>query len=248
MIYKKSADEIAIMREGGRILAETMVALEGALEAGVTTQDLDELAGELITKAGAKASAKGYRGFPGSICTSPNNVIVHGIPDHTALKDGDIVSLDVALNYKGFHVDNARTYGVGEIDPAARKLLEVTEAALEAAIEQCEPGKRLGDVGYAVEAMAEGAGFSVVREYVGHGVGRAFHEDPQVPNYGPRGRREVLAPGMTLAIEPMVNMGAAQTKLLDDGWTVITADGSLSAHFEHTVAITPDGHEVLSRA
>lgn len=246
MIYKKSPDEIAIMRKGGAILAETMLALEEAVTAGVTTQDLDDLADELITKAGATPSAKGYRGFPGAICTSPNNVIVHGIPDQTVLKDGDIVTLDVALNYQGFHVDNARTYPVGTVDPAAKKLLEVTEASLYAAIEQCSPGRRLGDVGYAVEKLAEGAGFSVVREYVGHGVGRAFHEDPQIPNYGPPGRREVLAPGMTLAIEPMVNMGAAQTKLLEDGWTVITADGSLSAHFEHTVAITPDGHEVLT--
>ena len=246
MIYKKSPEEIAIMRRGGQILAETMVALEQALTPGMTTQDIDELANELITTAGAKPSAKGYRGFPGAICTSPNNVIVHGIPDQTVIKEGDIVSLDVALNYEGFHVDNARTYGIGEIDPAAAKLLEVTEAALAAAIEQCEPGKRLGDVGHAVETTAEAAGFSVVREYVGHGIGRAFHEDPQIPNYGPPGRREVLAPGMTLAIEPMVNMGAAQTKVLDDGWTVITADGALSAHFEHTVAITAQGHEVLT--
>ena len=247
MIYKKSPEEIAVMREGGRILAETMLRLEEALRAGVSTQDLDQLADELITKAGATPSAKGYRGFPGAICTSPNNVIVHGIPDQTVLKDGDIVSLDVALNYKGFHVDNARTYPVGEVDPATRKLLEVTEASLEAAIAQCAPGRRLGDVGHAVEKLVEDGGFSVVREYVGHGVGRAFHEDPQIPNYGPPGRREVLAPGMTLAIEPMVNMGAAQTKLLDDGWTVITADGSLSAHLEHTVEITYDCHEVLTR-
>ena len=247
MIYKKSPEEIAIMRRGGKILAETMVALEQALTPGMTTQDIDDLANELITKAGAKPSAKGYRGFPGAICTSPNNVIVHGIPDQTVIKNGDIVSLDVALSFEGFHVDNARTYGIGEIDPAAAKLLEVTAAALEAAIQQCEPGKRLGDVGHAVETTAEAAGFSVVREYVGHGIGRAFHEDPQIPNYGPPGRREVLAPGMTLAIEPMVNMGAAQTKVLDDGWTVITADGALSAHFEHTVAITIEGYEVLTR-
>ena len=247
MIYKKSPDEIAVMRRGGQILAETMLKLEAALEPGMTTRDIDDLANDLITGAGAIPSAKGYRGFPGAICTSPNNVIVHGIPDETVIKDGDIISLDVALQYEGFHVDNARTYPVGEVDPAARRLLEATEAALTAAIEQCLPGTRLGDVGHAVESVAEGAGFSVVREYVGHGVGRAFHEDPQIPNYGPPGRREVLAPGMTLAIEPMVNMGAAQTKLLDDGWTVITADGSLSAHFEHTVAITPDGHEVLTR-
>ena len=247
MIYKKSPEEIAIMRRGGEILAATMRHLEENLRAGLTTQEIDEIANEFITEHGAKPSAKGYRGFPGAICTSPNNVIVHGIPDATGVKDGDIISLDVALQFEGFHVDNAKTYAVGDVDPAKRKLLEVTEAALEAAIEQCRPGARLGDVGHAVEQVATAAGFSVVREYVGHGLGRAFHEDPQVPNYGPPGRREVLAPGMTLAIEPMVNMGAAQTKLLDDGWTVITADGSVSAHFEHTVAITQDGHEVLTR-
>ena len=247
MIYKKSPDEIAVMRKGGKLLAGVMERLEEAVHPGVTTMELDHLAEQLITDAGAKSSAKGYRGFPGSICTSPNNVIVHGIPDPTELKEGDLISLDVALFYEGFHLDNARTYGVGEIDPAKEKLLSVTEAALEAAIEQCHPGRRLGDVGYAVEQMAEGGGYSVVREYVGHGVGRSFHEDPQIPNYGPPGRREPLAPGMTLAIEPMVNMGGAATKLLGDGWTVITADGSLSAHFEHTVAITQDGHEVLTR-
>jgi methionyl aminopeptidase len=247
VIYKKSPEEIAIMRRGGQILAATMEHLEQELRPGLTTKEIDEIAEAFITRHGAIPSAKGYRGFTGAICTSPNNVIVHGIPDATVVKDGDIISLDVALQFEGFHVDNAKTYGVGDIDPAKARLLEVTEAALEAAIEQCRPGNRLGDVGFAVEQVATAAGFSVVREYVGHGVGRAFHEDPQVPNYGPQGRREVLAPGMTLAIEPMVNMGAAQTKLLDDGWTVITADGSLSAHFEHTVAITPDGHEVLTR-
>ena len=247
MIYKKSSEEIAIMRRGGLILADTMAHLEEALTPGVSTEELDKIAEDFIMAAGAKPSAKGYRGFPGAICISPNNVIVHGIPDSTVLKNGDIVSLDVALQYEGFHVDNAKTYAVGEIDPEKRRLLDVTEAALEAAIEQCEPGKRLGDVGAAVEQVSTKAGYSVVREYVGHGVGRAFHEDPQIPNYGPPGRREVLTPGMTLAIEPMVNMGAAQTKLLDDNWTVITADGSLSAHFEHTVAITPDGHLVLTR-
>jgi methionyl aminopeptidase len=248
MIYKKSPEEIAVMRRAGKILAGVMEQLEDAIKPGVTTRDLDRLAEQLITSAGAKSSSKGYRGFPGAICTSPNNVIVHGIPDETELKEGDLISLDVALFYEGFHLDNAKTYGVGEIDPAKEKLLSVTETALEAAIEQCAPGHRLGDVGYAVEKTATDAGFSVVREYVGHGVGRSFHEDPQIPNYGPPGRREPLAAGMTLAIEPMVNMGGPQTKLLSDGWTVITADGSLSAHFEHTVAITSDGHEVLTRA
>jgi methionyl aminopeptidase len=247
LIYKKSPEEIAIMRRGGEILAGVMERLESSLRPGVTTGDLDQVAEEAITEAGARPSALGYKGFPRSICVSPNNVIVHGIPDETSLKDGDIVSLDVALVYEGMHVDNARTYPVGEVDRDVRRLLDVTQAALEAAIAQCEPGKRIGDVGYAVEQTVGSAGFSVVREYVGHGVGRAFHEPPNVPNYGPPGRREVLAPGMTLAIEPMVNAGGPGTKLLDDGWTVITADGSLSAHFEHTVAITPDGHEVLTR-
>jgi methionyl aminopeptidase len=248
LIYKKSAEEIAIMRRGGAILAEVMEKLESSIRPGVTTGELDRVADEAITGAGARPSALGYRGFPRSICVSPNNVIVHGIPDETSLKEGDIVSLDVALVYEGMHVDNARTYPVGEVDPGVQRLLDVTEAALEAAIVECEPGKRIGDVGYAIEQIVEPAGFSVVREYVGHGVGRAFHEAPNVPNYGPPGRRELLAPGMTLAIEPMVNAGGARTKLLDDGWTVITADGSLSAHFEHTVAITSDGHEVLTRS
>jgi methionyl aminopeptidase len=247
VIYKKSPDEIAVMRKGGAILADVMERLESELKPGLTTGEIDRIAEEAIVSAGAVPSAKGYRGFPGAICISPNNVIVHGIPDGTIVKEGDIVSLDVALLYEGFHVDNARTYAVGEVAPEARKLLEVTEAALEAAIEQCKPGNRLGDVGYAVEEIAEGAGFAVVREYVGHGVGRSFHEAPNVPNYGPPGRREQLTPGMTLAIEPMVNQGGHETDLLDDGWTVVTADGSLSAHFEHTVAITPDGHEVLTR-
>jgi methionyl aminopeptidase len=248
LIYKKSPEEIAIMRRGGAILAGVMETLESSLRPGVTTEELDRVADDAIRKAGAAPSALGYKGFPRSICVSPNNVIVHGIPDETSLKDGDIVSLDVALVYEGMHVDNARTYPVGDVDPDIQRLLDVTEAALEAAIAQCEPGKRIGDVGYAVEQKVEPAGFSVVREYVGHGVGRAFHEAPNVPNYGPPGRRELLASGMTLAIEPMVNAGGPGTKLLEDGWTVITADGSLSAHFEHTVAITPEGHEVLTRS
>ena len=248
MIYKKSSEEIGIMRRGGAILADVMERLEASIKPGLTTQEIDEIADAAITSAGAKPSAKGYRGFPGAICTSPNDVIVHGIPSpKVRLEEGDIISLDVALFFEGFHVDNAKTYPVGSIDSDTAKLLRVTEESLEAAISQCSPGLRLGDVGYAVEQVAEGAGFSVVREYVGHGVGRQFHEDPQVPNYGPPGHREVLTPGMTLAIEPMVNAGGAQTKLLDDGWTVKTLDGSLAAHFEHTVAITPEGHEVLTR-
>ena len=247
MIYKKSAEELAIMRRGAAILTDTIDRLEEALRPGVTTGELDALAEAAITAAGATASAKGYRGFPGSICTSPNEVVVHGIPGPVVLHEGDVVSLDVAVRYQGFHVDSAVTLPVGEVDAMTSELLKVTQEALEAAIAQCRPGNRLGDVGHAVEQTATAAGFSVVREYVGHGVGRSFHEDPHIPNYGPPGRREVLGAGMTLAIEPMINAGTAATRTLEDGWTVVTADGSLSAHFEHTVAITLDGCEVLTR-
>jgi methionyl aminopeptidase len=247
MIYKKSPQELDIMRRGGRILVDTLDALEEALRPGITTAELDRVAEEKIAAAGAEASFKGYRGFPASICASPNQVIVHGIPGPTVLHDGDIISLDVGVLWQGFHVDSAWTFPVGEISAEARDLLKVTEASLDAAIDQCLPGKRLGDVGHAVEQVAEAAGFYIVREYVGHGVGRSLHEDPQIPNYGPPGRRQALAPGMTLAIEPMVNLGGERTKVLGDGWTVETLDGSLSAHFEHTIAITEEGHEVLTK-
>jgi methionyl aminopeptidase len=247
VILKKSPEDIAIMREAGVILTDTLSRLEEALAPGITTAQLDRIAEESITEADAIPSFKGYRGFPASICTSPNDVIVHGIPGPGRLDEGDIISIDVGVFYKGFHADSAWTFPVGSISPEAAELLEVTEAALRAAINECRPGARIGDVGHAVEQVAEAGGFSVVREYVGHGVGRALHEDPQVPNYGPPGRREILSPGMTLAIEPMVNAGGPETKVLDDEWTVVTLDGSLSAHFEHTVAITPEGHEVLTK-
>ncbi len=247
MIIKKSPDEIAIMRRAGAIVAETHARLQAAIKPGITTIELDTIAEEVITSAGATPSFKGYRGFPGSICASPNAVIVHGIPDETAVKEGDIITLDVGAFFEGFHGDSAWTYPVGEIDTEARNLLDVTERCLYAALEECRPGARLGDVGYAVQKLAEDAGLGVVREYAGHGVGRSLHEDPQVSNYGPRGRREVLTTGMTIAIEPMINAGGAGTRVLDDGWTVVTADGSLSAHFEHTIAITSDGHEVLTK-
>lgn len=246
MIYKKSPEEIEIMRRGGAIHAETMTRLEEALRPGITTGELDKLARETMEARGATPSFLGYRGFTGAICASANDVIVHGIPGDLVLNTGDIISIDVGVYYEGFHVDSAWTFPVGSVAPEAAELLKVTEASLDAAVAQCGPGNRLGDVGHAVEQTAEAAGFSIVREYVGHGVGRALHEDPQIPNYGPPGRREILAPGMTLAIEPMVNAGGAATKALSDGWTVVTADGSLSAHFEHTVAITPEGHEVIT--
>jgi methionyl aminopeptidase len=247
LIYKKSSQEIGIMREGGRILARALDELESVLRPGVSTKELDDVAEKVIVGAGATASFKGYRGFPASICTSPNDVIVHGIPDDTRLEEGDTISLDVGVYWRGFHVDSAWTFPVGDVDPNTARLLDVTEASLDAAIEQCKRGLRLGDVGHAVEKTAEEAGFSIVREYVGHGVGRSLHEEPQIPNYGPPGRRQLLAEGMTLAIEPMVNAGGPGTKLLGDGWTVVTEDGSTSAHFEHTVAVTTDGNEVITR-
>ena len=246
MIYKKSPEEIETMRAAGVILTETLDRLEEALSPGVTTAELDRIAEEIITSAGATPSFKGYRGFPASICTSPNEVIVHGIPGPRRLEDGDIISIDVGVFHGGFHADSAWTFPVGSVPAEITDLLKVTEESLNAAIEQCRPGNRMGDVGHAVSEVAEAAGYSVVREYVGHGVGRSLHEDPQVPNYGPPGRREVLSAGMTLAIEPMVNLGGPTTKLLADGWTVVTADGRPSAHFEHTVAITPDGCQILT--
>jgi methionyl aminopeptidase len=247
VIYKKSPEELATMREAGVLLRATLEQLETALRPGVTTAELDRIADAAITAAGAVPSFQGYRGFPASICTSPNDVIVHGIPGPHVLEEGDIISIDVGVLYKGFHADSAWTFPVGSVDEEVSQLLKITQESLEAAIAQCVPGRRIGDVGYAVEQTAEAAGFSVVREYVGHGVGRALHEEPQVPNYGPPGRREVLSPGMTIAIEPMVNAGGPETRVLDDGWTVVTADGSRSAHFEHTVAVTENGHEVLTR-
>ena len=247
MIYKKSLDEIKIMRRAGKVVADTLEALREALSPGISTAELDQVAEKVIRDAGASPSFKGYRGFPASICASPNHVIVHGIPSAMRLEEGDIISLDVGAFLDGYHADSAWTFPVGEVDPRAAELLKVTEASLDAALEQCKPGARLGDIGYAVQQVAEPAGFSIVREYAGHGVGRALHEEPSIPNYGPPGRREVLAPGMTFAIEPMVNMGGSGTKTLADGWAVVTSDGSLSAHFEHTVAITEDGHEVLTK-
>ncbi|MFN2388916.1 MAG: type I methionyl aminopeptidase [Actinomycetota bacterium] len=247
MIYKKSPEEIATMRRGGAILGAALDRLEALIAPGVTTAELDRVFEEHVTAEGGTPSFKGYRGFPASICASPNEVIVHGIPNGRNLNEGDIVSIDVGVFYEGFHTDTAWTFAVGAIAPAAAHLLEVTEASLEAAIDHCRPGIRLGTVGHAVEEVASAAGFSIVREYAGHGVGRSLHEEPWIPNYGPAGRREVLSPGMTFAIEPMVNLGGPETRVLDDDWTVVTADGSLSAHFEHTVVVTDDGPEILTR-
>jgi methionyl aminopeptidase len=246
VIYRKSPEEIATMRRGGKILAGALEELGGSVKPGVTTAELDRRFEEIVSAAGAEASFKGYRGFPGSICASPNDVIVHGIPGPATLEDGDVISIDLGVFFEGFHTDSAWTFPVGEVEPDVARLLEVTERALMAAIDQCTVGNRVGDVGYAVEQVVEPAGFSLVQEFAGHGVGRSLHEEPWVPNYGPPGRREKLATGMTIAVEPMVNVGGPATKTLEDGWTVVTRDGSVSAHFEHTVAITEGGPEVLT--
>jgi methionyl aminopeptidase len=247
MIQKKTPEQIAKMLAAGQALAEVIQELAGAVAAGVSLLELDAMAERLIRDRGAVPSFLGYRGFPGSICASPNKVIVHGIPDGTRLHEGDILSVDVGLILDGWHADSAHTYPVGEISAKARKLLEVTKESLDAGIAACQPGHRLTDISHAVQRVVERGGFSVVREFVGHGIGRELHEDPQIPNFGPPGRGPAIEPGMVFAIEPMVNVGGWRTRTLDDGWTVVTADGSLSAHFEHTVAVTPEGPLVLTR-
>ena len=247
MIILKSPQEIGKMRKAGRITAEVRDRVAAAVRPGITTKELDAIAEEAIRSAGATPSFKGYKGFPASICTSVNDEIVHGIPGKRVLQEGDLISLDVGAIWEGYHGDSAVTMFVAE-PPSneAEKLVRVTEESLEAGISQIRAGGRLSDIGHAVQQVAEGAGFSVVREYVGHGVGQAMHEDPQIPNYGPPGRGIELRPGLVIAVEPMVNVGGWETRALEDGWTVVTADGSLSAHFEHTIAVTEDGPEVLT--
>ena len=246
MIMKKRADELEKMRRAGRVVGETLEILQKAVRPGVTTAELDEIAEREIRARGAIPSFKGYRGFPATICTSLNSEIVHGIPGKRVLKEGDLMKLDCGAIVEGYHGDAAVTIAVGEVSPEALKLIEATERALQAGIAEARPGNRIHDIGAAVQTVAEGAGFSVVREYVGHGIGRALHEDPPVPNYGKPGTGLALEAGLVIAIEPMVNVGSYGTRLLPDGWTVVTADGALSAHFEHTIAITDDGPEVLT--
>lgn len=248
MIVIKSQNEIAIMRQAGQIVAEAHAALREKIKPGVSTAELDALAYAIITKRGAKPSFKGYRGFPASICTSINQEVVHGIPNKKRiLQDGDIIAVDVGATLKGFVGDAAFTAAVGTVSEAARRLIETTEGALTAGIDQARRGKYLDDISGAVQDYAEARGFSVVREYVGHGVGRAMHEDPQIPNYRQGKRGPQLKPGMTLAIEPMLNEGGWATRTLRDKWTVVTQDGKLSAHFEHTVAVTEGEPEILTR-
>ena len=243
----KSDRELQAMRRAGSIVAETIAVLKKAAKPGTTTAHLDQIAFREIRKRGGEPTFKGYRGFPASICASVNEEIVHGIPGNRILKEGDLLKMDVGATIDGFIGDSAVTIGIGNISEEAQELIEVTEQCLQEGIAAAVPGARTGDIGHAVEQYALSRGFSVVQEYVGHGVGRFLHEDPQVPNYGPPGRGARLREGMTIAIEPMVNVGGWRTRLLSDQWTVVTADGSLSAHFEHTIAITTGKAEILTK-
>jgi methionyl aminopeptidase len=248
MIICKSKSELDIMREAGRIVALTHIELAKVIRPGITTKDLDDIADKFIRSMGATPSFKGYGGFSGSICTSVNEELVHGIPGNRVLQDGDIISLDIGAEINGYHGDSAWTYAVGKITDEAKMLMDVTEQSLYKGLEQALPGSRLSDVSHAIQSYVEAAGFSIVREYVGHGIGRNLHEDPQIPNYGPPGRGPRLKPGMVLAIEPMVNAGERYVRTLEDKWTVVTVDKSLCAHYEHTIAITDDGYEILTKA
>ena len=234
------------MGEAGRITARALRLVGEQVRPGVTTGELDSVAEQVIREEGAVPAFLGYHGFPASICTSLNSQVVHGIPGKTRLREGDIISIDIGAVHEGYYGDSARTFAVGEVSELAKALMDATERSLFAGIALCEPGRHLYDISSAVQTVAEGAGFSVVREYVGHGIGRNMHEDPQVPNYGQAGTGPALQAGMVLAIEPMVNAGGAEVRSLDDGWTVVTVDGRLSAHFEHTVAITASGPLVLT--
>jgi methionyl aminopeptidase len=246
MSVQKSWAEMQKMHRACEIVVDTLGVLAKAAQPGVTTRELDKLARERIEKAGAKPAFLGYRGFPATLCISVNDEVIHGIPGTRKLREGDIVSLDLGAIVEGYYGDSARTVGVGKVSPEAQALMKTTEEALHKGIAQCSPGKRVGDIGHAIQRHAEAKGYSVVREFVGHGIGTSLHEDPQVPNYGSPGRRERLVPGMCIAIEPMVNIGGPEVRTLEDEWTTVTVDHSLSAHFELSVAILPVGPWILS--
>jgi len=246
MIQIKTAEEIGRMRQAGQAVAETLEGMRELVRPGLTTRELDRFAERRLRARGMRPAFKGYRGFPASICASPNEVVVHGFPSDRPLEEGDILSLDLGAEYQGYYGDAALTVPVGRVSPEAVRLLRVTEEALRRGVEQARPGNRLHDISWAIQSCAEEAGYGVVREYVGHGIGRAMHEDPQVPNIGRPGSGPRLQAGMVLAIEPMINAGTADVELLEDGWTVVTADRRLSAHFEHTVAIGDEGPEILT--
>ena len=246
-ITVKSPQEMEMMREAGAIVGSVLTLLKRTVEPGISTKELDQVAYKEITRHGAKPTFKGYRGFPASICASVNEQIVHGIPSKRELKEGDIVKLDVGATLGGLIGDAAVSLAVGAVDEEVEALMEATRQSLEVGIEASQAGNRVGDIGAAIQDFGEAKGYGVVREFVGHGVGRFLHEDPQVPNYGQAGKGPLLRPGMCIAIEPMLNMGDWRTRILDDQWTVVTADGKLSAHFEHTIAITEDGPEILTK-
>lgn len=247
MILIKTSAELERMRRSGRMVAEVLEMLRQKVVPGITTLELDRLAEDQCKKWKAKPAFKGYGGFPYTICASPNDRVVHGFPNTEPLKEGDIISIDFGLLADGFYGDSAVTLAVGEIDNATSKLLEVTKGSLEDGIAAAIAGGRLSDISHAVQSRAEKQGYGVVREFVGHGIGRSLHEDPQIPNYGPAGRGPQLKIGMTLAIEPMINLGTPAVKVLEDGWTAVTLDGGMSAHFEHTVVVTENGPEILTR-
>ncbi|SFF00467.1 type I methionyl aminopeptidase [Alteribacillus iranensis] len=248
MIICKTDRELEIMREAGRIVAETHKALVPHIKPGITTEALNDIADKTIRQFGATPSFKGYNGFTGSVCASVNEELVHGIPGSRELQKGDIISIDIGANYKGYHGDSAWTYPVGDISKEDQRLLDVTEESLYRGLKEAKPKGRLSDISHAIQTYVEANGFSVVREYVGHGVGQDLHEDPQIPHFGPPGKGPRLKPGMVLAIEPMVNAGERYVHTLSDKWTVVTTDGKNCAHFEHTIAITSTGYEILTKA
>ena len=246
MIIRKSPNEIEKMAAAGRVVAETIAYVGEHIEPGITTKELDRIGEELIRSQGGVPTSKGYKGFPASLCISPNSMIVHGIPGAYRVEEGDLISIDVGVTLDGFVADSAYTFPVGEVSPEAERLLDAGQAALAAGIEQARVGNRVGDISYAVQQTTEEAGFAVVRSLVGHGVGRSYHEDPQIPNFGPPGRGAPLQPGMTIAIEPMITAGGYEVFLHDDGWSISTDDDSLAVHFEHTVAVTEEGPRILT--
>jgi methionyl aminopeptidase len=248
MIIRKSPQEIEQMARAGRVVVDALMLVGEHVRPGVTTAELDAIAEEFITDQGGYPTFKGYRGYPAATCISPNEMVVHGIPGPYELGDGDLVSVDVGVTLDGFVADSAYTFAVGEISAEAERLLEACQAALAAGVEQCRAGNRLSDISHAVQQATESAGFSVVRSLVGHGVGRSMHEDPQIPNYGEPGRGPLLGEGMTFAIEPMINVGAPEIYVHDDEWSISSADDSLSAHFEHTVAVTEEGPRILTQS
>ena len=248
MIVRKSPQEIETMARAGRVVADTLALIGEHVRPGVTTAELDSIAEEFVTSQGGYPTFKGYRGYPAATCLSPNDMVVHGIPGPYELAEGDVLSCDVGVTLDGFVADSAFTFPVGEVSAEAEQLLEVCQAALAAGVDQCRPGNRLSDISHAIQRHVEAQDFSIIRSLVGHGIGRDMHEDPQIPNYGEPGRGPQLAEGMTFAIEPMINAGDPEIYVHDDDWSISTVDGSLSAHFEHTVAVTEAGPRILTAA